>query len=63
MELFKTLNLHTIALNRGSKNVVPNLIVLGDFNLDAGMQFNTNYSRKNVFNELNPLINDLKLNL
>ena len=43
------------------RNAVPNLIVLGDFNLDAGMQFNAYYSRKNLFNELNPLINDLKL--
>ena len=43
------------------RNIVPNMIVLGDFNLDAKMQFRLDYPHKVLFDELNSLINRFNL--
>jgi hypothetical protein len=42
-------------------NIVPNTILLGDFNLDFEMQYEQDYSHKRYFEELNSIISQYNL--
>ena len=48
-------------LNLIERNVTSNTVILGDFNIDASMQFRDDYSRKLLYQDLNLTIDRLDL--